>query len=333
MKVLVYLGPRRMELQDAPDPVPGPGDVVVRTRLSAICGSDLHGFREASPRRIPPLVMGHESVGVIEAAGEGVDPARVGERVVLKPILACGACARCREGRGNLCPSGRLVGRDLAGGFAELFAVPSSAAVPIAGHVANDTATLVEPLANGVHVAARAIRGGETVLVIGAGPIGLVLVRAALLAGAGRVFSTDRIPPRLALAEAQGATSLAADDPLGAVLAETAGEGADVVVDAAGFEDTWALALKAVRPGGRIETVGLGAPGGSVDFHAIVGKEVTIAGSYGWTDADFARALELIQGDTLHPRGWFTRMRLADGQQAFERLVDDADLFKVVLEP
>src|SRR2546426_3436185 len=109
MKALVYLGPRRMELQDAPDPTPDAGEVVVRSKLSAICGSDLHGFREASPRRIPPLVMGHETVGVIDAVGEGVDPARVGERVVLKPILSCGRCAQCAEGAVNHCPTGRLV--------------------------------------------------------------------------------------------------------------------------------------------------------------------------------------------------------------------------------
>ncbi len=333
MRALVYLGPGRIQLQDAPDPVAGPGEVVVQVGLSAICGSDLHGFREASPRRTPPLVMGHESVGVIATVGEGVDPARAGERVVLKPILACGGCARCREGRGNLCPSGRLVGRDVSGGFAELFAVPSSAALPIARHVPDDLATLTEPLANGVHVAGRAIRGGETVLVIGAGPIGLVLVRAALLAGAGRVFSIDRVPSRLSLAEAQGAAALEIGDPLGAVLIETAGEGADVVIDAAGFEPTWALALQTVRAGGRIEAVGLGAPSGTVDFHRVASKEATITGSYGWTDVEFARAVELIEAGALDPRGWFTRMPLADGRRAFEELVDGAGPFKVVLEP
>ncbi|MGZ4137186.1 MAG: alcohol dehydrogenase catalytic domain-containing protein, partial [Actinomycetota bacterium] len=87
MRALVYMGPRRMELQEAPDPEPGPGDVVVATAAAAVCGSDLHGFREASPRRIPPLVMGHEAVGTVAAVGEGVDTALVGRRVVLKPIL------------------------------------------------------------------------------------------------------------------------------------------------------------------------------------------------------------------------------------------------------
>ena len=122
----MYLGPGRMELQDAPDPQPGRGEVVIASRTSAICGSDLHGFREASPRRIPPLVMGHETVGVIDATGEGVDPSLAGHRVVLKPIVACGVCDECRAGDINHCATGRLVGRDLPGGFAERFAVPRS---------------------------------------------------------------------------------------------------------------------------------------------------------------------------------------------------------------
>ena len=101
MKALVYLGPGRMELQDAPDPTPGPGEVVIASRASAICGSDLHGFREASPRRIPPLVMGHETVGQITEVGDGVPTERIGERVVLKPIMSCGECESCREGSIN----------------------------------------------------------------------------------------------------------------------------------------------------------------------------------------------------------------------------------------
>src|SRR5207247_9261286 len=128
---LVDLGPGRMELQEVPDPVAGPGDVVIDSVVSAVCGSDLHGFREASPRRIPPLVMGHETVGRIGAVGTGVDPERLGQRVVLKPILSCGTCVACRTGDINRCREGRLVGRVLAGGFAGRCAFASTAAVPV----------------------------------------------------------------------------------------------------------------------------------------------------------------------------------------------------------
>jgi 2-desacetyl-2-hydroxyethyl bacteriochlorophyllide A dehydrogenase len=333
MRALVYLGPRRMELQEAPEPEPGRGEVVFAMGAAAVCGSDLHGFREASPRRIPPLVMGHEAVGAIGAVGEGVDRGIVGERVVLKPIIACRACEPCREGRPNLCTNGRLVGRELTGAFAERFVVPAEAAVPIAEEVPDDLATLTEPLANAVHVTSRSVQPGDDVLVIGAGPIGTLMARMARDQGARRVFITDPIASRRQLARAQGATALEGDDPETALREATDGRGVDVVIDAAGFEMTWALGLRAVRPGGRIEAVGLGAPGGRVDFFAIAGKEVAVTGSFAWTDDDFARSVELIERRAIDTTGWFTTMPLAEGQRAFEELVDTTELFKVVLIP
>ncbi len=332
MNALVYLGPRRMSWQEEPDPEPGPGEVVIRATASAVCGSDLHGFREASPRRIPPLVMGHETVGRIDAVGEGVDASRIGERVVLKPILACGACDRCLEGRDNICRQGRLVGRDLAGGFAERFAVPAPATVPIAGDVSDDVATLTEPLANAVHVTSRSVALGDTVLVIGAGPIGALMARMAVERGASAVFSADRIPSRLELARAQGARPLDPDDPEGSMRREIA-DGVDVVIDAVGVEATWALGLRSVRPGGRIEVVGLGAPAGTIDFFSVVGREVQVSGSFGWTSEDFRRALELVEGGSIDVAGWLTGFSMAEGQRAFEELVDGTALFKVVLAP
>ena len=333
MNALVYLGPGRMELWDAPDPDPGPGEVVIASRASSICGSDLHGFREASPRRIPPLIMGHETVGTISSVGDGVSAARIGERVVLKPIVSCGACRWCREGAINLCPTGALVGRDLTGGFAERFTVPAGSAVAFDADVTDEVATLTEPLANAVHVASRAVKPGDRVFVIGAGPIGVLMAKAALLYGATRVLITDPVDARLRLASAQGAEIVTGDDPAHAVMDATGGEGADVVVDAAGYEATWAMALRAVRSGGRIEQVGLGSGSGTVDFFAVLGKEATITGSYAWGDADFARAVELLADGTLDVDGWITTMALADGQRAFQELVGGAGHFKVVLIP
>ena len=333
MRQLVYLGPRQMELQEAPEPVPGPGEVVFQTEAAAVCGSDLHGFREASPRRIPPLVMGHEGLGRVAAVGEGVNAVRVGERVVLRPILACGGCEPCREGRPNLCRNGRLVGREITGAFAERFAVPERAAVPFPPGVPADLATLTEPLANAVHVTSRSVREGDDVLVIGAGPIGVLMARMALERGAARVFITDPIASRLELARAQGATPLEGKDPEAALGEATEGRGVDVVIDAAGFEATWALGLRAVRPGGRFEAVGLGSSGARIDFFAVAGKEIQVTGSFAWTDGDFDRAIELIASGSIETTGWFTTIPLAEGQRAFEELVDTTERFKVVLVP
>jgi 2-desacetyl-2-hydroxyethyl bacteriochlorophyllide A dehydrogenase len=333
VKALVYLGPRRMELQEAPDPQAGPGEVVVATSAAAICGSDLHGFREASPRRVPPLVMGHEAVGTVVATGEGADPAFAGRRVVLKPILPCGRCEACAAGRTNICPNGRLVGREISGGFAERFAVPAAAIVPLSDRVPDDAATLVEPLANAVHVASRSVREGDEVLVAGAGPIGALMARMAVERGAGRVFATDRITSRLELIRAQGAMPLGADGAEEALRDATQGRGVDVAIDAVGLEATWALALRAIRPGGRVEIVGLGAGAVTLDSFAVIGKEATITGSFAWTDEDFVRALALVEAGAIDTTGWFTDAAFADGQRAFEELVDTTERFKVVLVP
>jgi threonine dehydrogenase-like Zn-dependent dehydrogenase len=158
------------------------------------------------------------------------------------------------------------------------------------------------------------------------------MAKAAFMHGASIVLVTDPVPARLRLAEAQGAEQVAGDDPAASVLEATDGEGADVVIDAAGYEPTWAMGLRAVRTGGRIEEVGLGAGSGTVDFFAVLGKEVTLTGSYAWGDADFARAVEMVARDTLDPSGWFTSMPIEEGQRAFQELVDGAGLFKVVLE-
>jgi 2-desacetyl-2-hydroxyethyl bacteriochlorophyllide A dehydrogenase len=334
VRALVYLGPGRMEMQDVPDPHPESGEVVIAPTASAVCGSDLHGFREASPRRIPPLIMGHETVGTIVEVGEGVPAGRAGERVVLKPIVGCGRCRWCREGAINRCSTGRLMGRDMPGGFAERVAAPANCAIPFSAALSDEVATLTEPLANAVHVVARSVTDGDSVLVVGAGPIGVLMARTALLFGAGRVFATDPVPDRLALARSQGAEPVTGDDPVEAVLDATDGTGVDVVIDAAGFGSTWAMGLRSVRIGGRIEQVGLGAGSGTVDFFAVLGKEVTIAGSFAWGDADFDRAVAMMGEAAVDATGWITTMPLADGQRAFEELVDPAaGRFKVVLVP
>ena len=205
MKALVYLGPRRMELQDLPEPSPAPGEVRVRMRASAICGSDLHGFREASPRRVPPLVMGHEAVGDIDAVGDEVDPSVVGSRVVAMPLVPCGTCPRCLEGRSNLCPQRRLMGMSFPGAFAEAFSIPANQVVAMPESLADERGALVEPLANAVHAVARSVGAGDDVLVIGAGAIGLFAARTALLDGARRAFVVDKLPSRLRLAAGLGA--------------------------------------------------------------------------------------------------------------------------------
>ncbi|HJR98515.1 MAG TPA: alcohol dehydrogenase catalytic domain-containing protein [Actinomycetota bacterium] len=333
MKALVYLGPRRMELQDLPEPSPAPGEVRVRMRASAICGSDLHGFREASPRRVPPLVMGHEAVGDIDAVGDEVDTAVLGSRVVAMPVVPCGVCPRCLEGRPNLCPQRRLMGMSFPGAFAEAFTIPGTQVVAMPDRLADESGALIEPLANAVHAVERSVGPGHDVLVIGAGAIGLFAARVALLDGARRAFVVDKLAQRLTLAATLGAEPLAPEEATAALAEATSGTGVDVVIDAAGLPSTWELALTAVRFGGRIEALGLGALEGPLAYQTLISKGATVTGSYACLPADFARARQLLASGDVDAGSWITRLPMSEGQSAFEDLADGAAYTKVVLVP
>jgi 2-desacetyl-2-hydroxyethyl bacteriochlorophyllide A dehydrogenase len=328
MRALVYLGPRRMELQRVAEPSAEAGEARVRVRASAICGSDLHGFREASPRRIPPLVMGHEAVGVVDAVASDVDHSLVGQRVVAMPVVSCGACARCAENRPNLCPNRRLMGMNFPGAFAEAFTIPAGQLQPVPPTLSDDVASLTEPLANAVHVVDRSVRETDDVLVVGAGPIGLFSARAAVLAGAKRVRVTDTVASRLELAAAIGAEPVRADEAAASLRDQV-----DVVIDAAGFPATWATAVEAARYGGRIEVIGLGAAEGPLAYQGVVAKGLTITGAYACVADDFARAIHLLETGAVDVSGWIMTAPLEDGQRAFEALVDGTERVKVVLTP
>jgi (R,R)-butanediol dehydrogenase/meso-butanediol dehydrogenase/diacetyl reductase len=246
--------------------------------------------------------------------------------------VACGRCAQCAEDRPNLCPNRRLMGMAFPGAFAEAITIPVDRLLPNPATLSDEVAALAEPLANALHVVDRSVRPAADVLVIGAGPIGLFAVRTAVLAGADRVFAVDRLTDRLELAREQGAVPVPAEDAAAAIDRITDGAGVDVVIDAVGLPPTWELAVAAARFGGRIEAIGLGAPEGSLAYHAVVTKGLSITGSFACVEADFRRAIELLAAGDPDPRGWITPMSLADGQGAFEALARGRHL-KVVLSP
>jgi threonine dehydrogenase-like Zn-dependent dehydrogenase len=322
-----------MELQDAPELEPAAGEVRVRISATAICGSDLHGFREASSRRIPPLVMGHEVVGTIDAVGDGVATDLFGRRVVVMPVVSCGTCELCVDGRPNLCPNRVLMGMNFPGGFAEACTIPATHVLSLPAGLSDEVASLTEPFANSIHSVNRAVKPDATVLVIGAGPIGLFAAKASILAGAARTFVVDTMQHRLDLAAKLGAEPVAADGAADELARETNGRGVDSVIDAAGYPATWQLALQAVRPGGHVDAIGLGASEGPLSYHSVVAKGITVVGSYACLPADFDRALSLLSEGEPDVSPWITTMPLSAGAAAFEALVDGTELTKVVLVP
>jgi L-iditol 2-dehydrogenase len=327
-----------MPLEERPEPVAGPGQVVVAVRASGICGSDVHGFTGSTGRRRIGVVMGHEAAGEVIAAGNGVERLRVGDRVVLRSILPCGRCDRCLQGQPNLCLERQGLGMQLDGAYAERVVVPEAMADPIPDSLSFEDAALVEPLAVAMHAVELAPFGpADTVAIVGAGPIGLLTLLAVRRRGAGRILVTDRDPHRLGLARALGADKaidVAAGDPVERVLAATDGRGADAVLEAVGIAPTVAQSIAIARPGGTVTWVGNSAPEVPVAMQQVVTRELTIRGAYGFVD-EFARAIDALAAGWSDAHGLIERKApLEDGEGLFRDLAaGTVPAVKVVLEP
>ena len=315
---LVWTGGTGLELQDRDAPSARDGEVVFRVGLAGICGSDVHGYRGHPGPRRPPLVLGHEAVGAVDG--------RAG-RHVLFPLLTCGECRSCLEGAENLCERRELLGMHRDGVFASAFAVPATALVPVPDGVPDRLAVLTEPLA----VAVAALRedgvaAGDRVLVVGAGPIGLLTVHAARAAGA-EVSAAEPLAGRRRLAQELGAAHVLARPE------DADADAFDVVVDAAGFAGTIAASVAAVRRGGRVAILGLGDDEVALPLADVVRRGVRIRGHFAYLRADFHAALELLRTRPLDD-AWLDVMPLASGAEAFRALVDEPErVTKVVLIP
>lgn len=318
MEALVWLGGDRLEIEDLPVETPDPSETLFHVALAGICGSDLHAYRGAGGKRVPPLVLGHEAVGRVD----GDD-----RLFVVLPLQGCGHCALCLSGRENLCPDRQLLGLDRPGTFAHDVVVPTSALVPVPDGVSADVAALTEPLATSLAAFEGIPLGPEVnVTVIGCGSIGLLAIYAAALAGCV-VTAADPMADRRATAVELGATSTVASAD------EFAAASADVVIDAVGYEATWSAGLRAVRPGGHLVVVGLGQYAGNVDIGDLVRRGVTMRGSYAYTRHDFESALAMLATDPPAV-GWLERLPLRDGAVAFANLAGQlTNSVKILLQP
>jgi L-iditol 2-dehydrogenase len=339
MKALVYPTWDTLEVRDVPEPVAGPGEAVLRVAAVGICGSELEAVATRSPRRPPPLVLGHEFCGEVEAVAADVSEVKPGDRVVASSLVTCGRCAACRAGSDNLCPDRQVFGMHRPGAFAERVAVPARALLPLPGRVSPLEGAVVEPLANAVHVLGLVRRRfPETVVVIGCGPIGLMTLQVARAAGALRLVAVDASDGRLELAHALGAEPLlnpGRDAVVDEVRAFTRGRGAEVVVDAVGTAATRRVAVEAARPGGEVVWIGLHDGDGEVPAREVVLGERSIAGSYAVTHADLETAIGLLAHGRVTIEPWVRPFPLVEGARVFRGLLTapPADYAKAVLLP
>lgn len=325
MQALVYTAPRAMELREWPEPEPGHGEVLVRVRAASICGSDLHGFLGHSKIRVPPMVMGHEFAGDVIALGAAVHDLAVGDRVAVQPLVGCGRCALCLAGQPHICPERRLMGGHIQGAFAERIASPRHLVYKLPDHVSYAQGALVEPLANGVHMARLADVPYADVVVIGAGTLGLMALQACRAAGARRVVAVDTAANRLEVAARLGAHATvnpSSGDAAMAVHAALAGARPSVVMEAVGHAVTRRQALEMVAPGGTVVLLGLAEAESTLDILSAINREVRLQGSYGSRDADFRAALALIAAGRADVTSWVEHVTLDRGQEVFTRLAD-----------
>lgn len=338
MKALVFTALGQMAVMERPDRSAGPGEVLIRVRAAGICGSDVHGYLGLTGRRQVGTVMGHEAAGEVLDVGPEVNGIKVGDRVVLRSILSCGACDLCLQGRSNVCERRRGLGMQFDGAFAERMVVPAALAVALPDALSNEVAALVEPLAVALHaVAITPLEAGHDVVIVGAGAIGLLTLLAVRLRGASAVTITDRNSHRLGVARSLGA-DLAIDvrtsDPVAEIRRLTEGRGADVVFEAVGVSATVAQSLAVARTGGHVTWIGNSAPLVELPMQDMVTRELTLRGSYTFA-AEFETAIDLLasgQIDVL-PLIELTAP-LDDAPDIFRRLGEGSlDAVKVVLLP
>ncbi len=329
MKALVNTAPYVLEVQDWPVPAFGPDDVLIRVKACGICGSDVKGYSGKTGRRQPPIIMGHEAAGVVEAVGERVEGFAPGDRVAFDSTVYCLRCRYCLSGHVNLCANRQVVGVSEGtyrrhGAMAEYVVVPHWVTIHLPDNLSYEQAALIETVSIGVHAANRTpVVLNDTAVVVGAGGVGLVAMQAIRLKGAGKVIVTDLSEARLALAKEMGAdVTIRADVPdlLEALRAETGPEGADVVLEAVGVQPTIDNALAITRKGGVLSLIGNVTPRVSFDLQSIVSREITLYGVCA-SNGEYAACADLIASGRMKVDALISdTARLEDGQAVFDRL-------------
>lgn len=343
MKALVLSEYKKLDLVDMQKPQPGDDDLLIRVQACGICGSDVHGYDGSTGRRLPPIVMGHEAAGIVEAVGGAVTDFHPGDHVTFDSTVSCGRCFYCRRGLVNLCNDREVIGVSTPdfrrmGAFAEYVTVPARIAYSLPDNMPFEYAALIEAVSVAVHaVSLTPIALDDTVVVVGAGMIGLLTLQAALLAGAGRVFVCDVDDTRLELARSLGATGTFNSNnsnPILEIRKLTSDRGADVALECVGISPTVNLAIDAVRKGGMVTLVGNVAPTVEINLQSVVTRQVRLQGSCA-SSGEYPACISLISRGAIRVEPLLSAVApLDEGAEWFRRLyAREPGLLKVVLQP
>lgn len=330
MRQVVLAAPGQVSITDAPIPSPTTGELLVRSRVVGVCGSDLHALAGEHPFIDLPVVPGHEAVGVVAAAEETGNGPHVGDRVLVEPNLVCGRCRYCSAGRYNLCEHLRVLGCQTPGAMAEWFTVPADRVRVLPPDLSDAQAAVVEPTATAVHAVRLAgDLAGRTVAVLGGGTVGLLTLRAALAAGAGRCVVTD---PQAA--KQQRATDLGAelslsptDADLVSRVRDFVGGPVEVTFDCVANQSSIQQAVSLARKGGTVVVVGVPTEPVRVDLPVLQDEEIRIQGSAMYVSADVTEAVHLVQSGHVAADDFVTATYpLEQAQQAFAAAQSGAHL-------
>lgn len=338
MKALMYLGPKNMVITDIKEPFPGDYDVKIGVKYVGICGSDVHGYLGTTGRRIPPMVMGHEFSGEVKEVGSKVTKFKPGDRVTVQPIIFCGECEYCKAGLINICSNRQLLGTmDLNGSFAEYVCVNENNVLKLPDGMDYQEAVMIEPFS----VAYRAVQKalpltGKTVLIAGAGTIGLLVLIIAKHFGAENVVVTDLCDDRLELAAELGAnfTINPKAQDMNEVLKENGLHNSiDVCFEAVGLTPTAQQTINFVRNRGTVIWIGNSAKMIEINMQQIVTRELVVMGTYCYNQKDFNDALTLLGEGKINIRNLISKeVSLEDAKLMFDRLVEgDGTLIKVIV--
>jgi alcohol dehydrogenase len=329
MKALVYTAEKEIRFRDEPAPEPGPGEVVVAIDAVGICGSDMHAYLGHDPRRVPPLILGHEAVGRV------ADGLATGPAVVINPLITCGHCDECEGGRANLCRKREVIGMYRPGALAERVAVPAGNLIEIPRDMDPAHAALTEPAATALHAVNLAAKiahrpvSESRALVIGGGSVGLFAAMVLRDQGASEIHLAETNPLRRRTVENTGACRVV--DP---VSEPARGSSFEIVVDAVGGKLSREAAIAAVRPGGVVMHIGLLDNDGGIDVRRMTLQEISLIGTYTYTADDLRATVEKLHSGAFGDLGWVEKRSLSDGARAFDDLLHGRSAApKIVLCP
>lgn len=342
MKALVLTDYKKMEYTDFEDPVISDNEVLVHIKACGICGSDVHGYDGSTGRRRPPVIMGHEASGIIEAVGDAVTGWKIGDRVTFDSTIYCNQCEPCLRGEINLCENRRVLGCSCEeyrrhGCFAEYVAIPQHILYKLPDNVTFEQAAMVEPLSIAVHALSLvSYEKGATAAVVGAGKIGLLLIQVLRASGFSKIYALKHSTRDFDLIRSIGADEcLITDDKAAAhILEETGGKGVDFVFECAGKAGAYLVCVDICKKGGSIVLIGNSTPTVEIPIQKIVTRQIRLQGSCA-SAGEYDLCLKLISdGKVDVDRLIAATAPLSEGAYWFDKLYHEPGSgLKVILNP